>query len=355
MPSEAQDSPATRFLYVESIFIPWLKMELKMADFYRCTFTFEGKRYFVKGKTQREADQKAALRKADMEAGRVAASKKTVAEWWPEYLETYHPKASDGTLVLYDSIYRHAIAPEIGPRALKSVRSADLQRILNNLSTRSESYAKKAIFLLKGLFRTAVSNELIPKSPAEDLILPSSQAPTERRALTPAERDLFLAAAPLCGQAGLFHLVIYHTGLRPSEASRIEARDVNMKTRTLTVRGTKTKAAVRQVPIPAALELPTFSGRLFSTSHGCAPTKTARALWWKKIAAKMEEISGEPVAPDLVPYDLRHDYCTRLSEKNVPIEIASKIMGHSSIALTARIYHHNTDSTLDIARALIDA
>lgn len=183
--------------------------------------------------------------------------------------------------------------------------------------------------------------------PVEDLV--------NGRALTPAERDLFLQAAPLVGQAGLFHLVIYYTGLRPSEASRIEARDVNMKTRTLTVRGTKTKAAARQVPIPKALDLPSFSGKLFSTTHGCTPTKTARALWWKKVASKMEELSGEPVAPDLVPYDLRHDYCTRLCEKEVPIEIASKLMGHSSIALTAEIYQHATPETLDLARTLIDA
>lgn len=326
-----------------------------MPAYYRSTFTFEGKRYYCKGRTQKEADQKAALRLADLRAGVVAASNMTVADWWAQYLATYHPKASPETIALYAGIYKHAIAPFIGLRPLKSVRSADLQLILNNLSTKSESYLKKAVFLIKGLFRTAAANDLIPKDPARDLTLPDAEAPMKRRALTPAERELFLEAAPLVGQAGLFHLVIYHTGLRPSEASRIEARDVNMKTRTLTVRGTKTKAAVRAVPIPAALELPTFSGRLFSTSHGCAPTKTARALWWKKVAAKMEELSGEPVAPDLVPYDLRHDYCTRLCEKGVPIEIASKIMGHSSINLTAQIYQDATPATLDIARALIDA
>lgn len=325
-----------------------------MADFYRCTFTFEGKRYFVKGKTQREADQKAALRKADMEAGRVAASKKTVAEWWPEYLETYHPKASDGTLVLYDSIYRHAIAPEIGPRALKSVRSADLQRIMNNLSTRSESYAKKARFLIVGLFKAAVENDLIPKSPAAGLRLPETAEPHERRALTMTERTLFLNASEACGMPGLFFQFIYFCGLRPSEVLRIHYEDLDREARVLHVRGTKTKAATRDVPVPLALEVPEGSGPVFLTKNGTAPSKGAPRHYWRTVTREMTRISGEPVAADLTPYCLRHDYCTRLQEVGVPIDVARRLMGHSSVEITSKIYTHASEIALEAARKLID-
>lgn len=80
-----------------------------MAAYFRSTFTFDGKRYYCKGRTQKEADQKAALRKADLEAGKVAASAMTVGEWWAEYLSAYHARASEGTLELYEGIYWHAI------------------------------------------------------------------------------------------------------------------------------------------------------------------------------------------------------------------------------------------------------
>lgn len=324
-----------------------------MTPRFRSTFTYDGKRYQVYGRTQKEADQKAALRKADLEAGKVAASAMTVGEWWAQYLPAYHARASEGTLELYRGIYKHAIAPEIGPRPLKSVRSVDLQRIMNNLSTRSESYAKKARFLLVGLFAAAVNNDLIAKSPAADLRLPKTAEPGERRALTQDERRLFLAAAGELGLQGLFFLIIYYCGLRPSEVCRMHFEDV--KGGTLHVRGSKTRAATREVPVPSALVLPEGSGPIFTTARSVsAPTKKALRYWWQKLTAKMADLSGEPIAEDLTPYCLRHDYCTRLQEAGVPIDVARRLMGHSSIEITSRIYTHASEVTLEAARRLIE-
>ena len=325
-----------------------------MADYFRSTFTFEGKRYFIKGKTQREADQKAALKKAQLEAGVVAASAMTVARWWDEYIEVYKAGTSARTLELYRGIYKVAIGPYIGPRPLKSVRSADLQRIMNNLSTRSESYAKKARFLIVGLFKAAVENDLIPKSPAAGLRLPETAEPQERRALTMTERTLFLNASESCGQPGLFFRVMYFCGLRPSEVCRIRFEDFDREARVLHVRGTKTKAATRDVPVPLTLELPEGSGLMFLTKNEREPSKTAQRHYWRTVTRAMSRISGEPVAADLTPYCLRHDYCTRLQEVGVPIDVARRLMGHSSVEITSKIYTHASEIALEAARKLID-
>ena len=324
----------------------------KATKYFRSTFTFEGKRYQRKGRTQKEADQKAALYRAQLEAGAVSASRMTVSEWWPRYLEIYHARASEKTRADYDSIYVHALAPYIGRLPLKSARSADLQLALNNLSTRSESYAKKAKFLLVGLFRAAVDNDLLPKSPAKDLRLPDGLPAGSRRALTPAERKIFREAAPTCKDGGLF-LLIYHTGLRPSEAARVRFEDFDREARLLHVRGSKTKAATRTVPVPAAYEIPEGSGLLFRSQSGGELSENQRSWRWSLISKKMREL-GEP-AEDLTAYCLRHDYCTRLCEAGVPVEIAMKLMGHSSIAMTAEIYQHASENTLAIAARLIDA
>lgn len=317
---------------------------------YSSSFTFDGRRYYCKGATQREADQKAALRLADLQRGAVAASRMTVAEWWPEYLATYHARASEKVRRNYDSIYKYAIAPYIGAKTIKSVRGAELQKILNNLSTRSESYAKKAILLLRGMFRVAADNELIPRDPSRGLILPEAVPEVPRRELTPAEREAFLKAARSCGQPGRFFLLIYYTGLRPSEAARVRFEDFDRKARTLTVRGTKTKAATRTVPVPDAYEIPEGEGLLFVSRYNDAPQETCRHKWWKKVTARMEEITGDPVASELTPYCLRHDYCTRLLDAGVPLDAASYIMGHASIQITAKRYRHPTDQM--VANAL---
>jgi len=60
------------------------------------------------------------------------------------------------------------------------------------------------------------------------------------------------------------------------------------------------------------------------------------------------------VADDFVPYCLRHTYCTDLQAKGVPINIAKYLMGHSDIKVTASIYTHMTEQTIDDAARLIN-
>ena len=57
------------------------------------------------------------------------------------------------------------------------------------------------------------------------------------------------------------------------------------------------------------------------------------------------------LAPDLQPYLLRHTFCTDLEAAGIPINVARDLMGHSSIAITSKIYTHRTDKALQDAAA----
>lgn len=48
-----------------------------MADYYKKTFTFEGKRRYVYGRTELEAIEKRAILKSQLEAGKVEISRNT--------------------------------------------------------------------------------------------------------------------------------------------------------------------------------------------------------------------------------------------------------------------------------------
>ena len=61
------------------------------------------------------------------------------------------------------------------------------------------------------------------------------------------------------------------------------------------------------------------------------------------------------IASDLVPYCLRHTFCTDLQDAGVPINIAKYLMGHSDISLTAKIYTHTTDKAIQEAAKKINA
>ena len=61
----------------------------------------------------------------------------------------------------------------------------------------------------------------------------------------------------------------------------------------------------------------------------------------------MKKACNELDIPYLVPHELRHTFGTVLREKGVDIYTISKVMGHSDISITAKIYVHND---LDVLR-----
>lgn len=318
------------------------------------SFTYDGKRYFVRAKTKEEALKRAALKEDGLRRGEIARQKMTVRKYWPEYIDTYHANASDYTQRGYNSMFRMAIEPYIGSMQIKDIRQSDIQRLYNYMNGKSLSYVRMVKILLTGFFNAAIGDGLAVKNHAATARLPKAEA-GERRALTDKERKLFLEAASGLGDRGLFFLVIYYCGLRPSEVARIQGADIDRKRKVLTVRGTKTKAANRVVPIPDALTFPDRDGDMFLTERGMPPQRTAWTKWWWKVRDAMSEINGEPIDQNLTAYCLRHDYCTRLQEADVPIDVARRLMGHSSIEMTSRIYTHHNEKSLETARKLINA
>lgn len=59
------------------------------------------------------------------------------------------------------------------------------------------------------------------------------------------------------------------------------------------------------------------------------------------------------VAEDLVPYCLRHTYCTDLEAAGVPINVAARLMGHANIQLTSKIYTHRSEVAFESAATAI--
>ena len=61
-----------------------------MSDLITKTFTFEGKRYYVRAKTEDEAKIRVAMKKKELEEGRRTISKNMlVSAWAEEWLRVY--------------------------------------------------------------------------------------------------------------------------------------------------------------------------------------------------------------------------------------------------------------------------
>jgi len=349
-----------------------------------------GKKYErTSTKSQREADRKADQYKRDLENGAGGISKNMrVSAWAYEWLETYKkPAVLAASYKRYKRCIDNHIAPGIGGLRLCEVTDVHLQKLLNTKAGYSHSEVKFFRDTMRTIFKRARKSRLIVHDPAEDLIMPQYKK-GKRRSITYIERFHFLKAAEN-HYAGLMFKVMLFCGLRSGEVIALSWKDIDfkkhvinvsaaMESGTKNIKAPKTEAGIRTIPIPDEI----YSGLLelrggpfdpvFTSKAAKRHTATTRLNAWnsmreaidKSMGAKWEMVKGEDgkmrrqkvlsvIAPDFIPYYLRHTFCTDCQAKGVPLKTASYLMGHSNTSITANIYTHVTEDTIEDAARLL--
>ena len=264
------------------------------------------------------------------------------------------------------------IVREMGDRPMDNVRPIQLQEYLNGLDL-ADGTIKKRYDLICQVFRYAYINGVTSTDYSVGLVRPRGTPTVNGRSLTDRERQILLQV--LEGHRGeLFCKLILYCGLRPSEAQALTWKDINLIDMTVTVTkalkrdGTvgapKTVSAYRVVPIPEHL-VPLLLSRKKSKGNLFSHGVSWRRRMWTNICREMNLAMGcrtyrnklmppYPLADDFDLYNLRHTYCTDLEKMGVPINIASRFMGHANINITAKIYTHASTEALEIGREIID-
>lgn len=343
-------------------------------NYIRRSITWEGKRYEVYGKTEREAADKLAELRAQLKRGEKAVGgNSTVDRWFEEWFDLYKKPSglTKKSLGMYREKYRRYIQPRIGKMKLKDVRDVHLQRILNDEAGRSYSHVSKIRLVLKEMFSRARKSRLIVWDPAEDLVLPNTTEGS-RRSITEEERKAILAVAET-HRAGLWVLTILYSGIRPGETVPLIWKDIDFRKNEIriykaaesgtgAVKGPKTDAGFRDIPIHQDLlwRLKAARGEplepVFTNTRGGALDDKALRRMWTSFKRELDIHMGATVyrnkiiesvlAEDLTPYCLRHTFCTDLQRAGVPINVAKELMGHSDISVTANIYTHRDQAVL---------
>lgn len=266
------------------------------------------------------------------------------------------------------------IVKGIGDKPLCNIRPMELQSYLNTLGRFSDGYIKKQYDLIVQLFTHAYRNGLTPIDYSLNLTRPKGKPNGNGRSITDYERKILLDV--LDGHRGeLFCKLMLYCGLRPSEVQALQWNDFDMNENTVSISRSlksdgaigvpKSKAAYRTIPIPICLVplIRSQRGEPFDAlfSHGL----NWRRRMWSSVQREMNILMGcrvyrnklippLPLAEDFTLYNLRHTYCTDLEKAGVPINIASRLMGHSNISITSKVYTHATVEAMEIARNLID-
>lgn len=337
---------------------------------YRKDFMIEGKRYTVYANTKRELIEKETRKRIAIENDDCRVdSNMLLRDWACQCVETYKTNQKEVTRQKYVSRMNHCILEPIGDKRLKDIKPLHCQQVLNAQAGKSQRHINEVYQIMSFLFRQAVANDLLKKNPMEHIIKPSGTR-GHRRALTAYEREHFITVG-LSDRRYYFYMLMLFCGCRPGEAASAVGSDIQILSNglpALHIRGTKTDNADRMVPIPDELyerirEIP-GDEHIACTEKGGPITENNRHRIWNSYTRQINLSMGcktyrnalvppYPLSPDLVPYCLRHEFCTDLARRGVDIRVAQKLMGHSDIKLTANIYTNlNKEDIADIAELL---
>ena len=334
----------------------------------RFPHTEQGKREAKK--FQKEVSKK----KSD---GVLTSTSYTVASWTENFIQTYKANSlRDNSLAILIQTYDKIEVSPIGNIALDKLNGSMVQNFYNMLAetwTDTKGKTHQAIAsssigkvhkLLSAAYKKAVQLRIIALNPMDTVESPKVKY-KEMGVFTWKEVGrIFRAIKKLSANKHntrqrydfrLLFMLLLETGMRVGEVLALRWEDINFTKREIHVSQTKlkdkqefndpkTKAGNRYIPIIsdkllARLKeyrkkgsLIKMQGYIFEDSSGGAMEYRRIVAYWHNIC----KLTG--IEKNI--HTFRHTFATYLLEKQVPVAEVSRILGHSSPAITFKMYTH---------------
>ena len=349
----------------------------------------DGKRVSLYGRTREELYDKV------QEAERLIADAKfrrgtpTVQEYCERWLLMQSAHIRVTTLTDYRSKIKNYIIAPLGHKYMAEVTPEDVAVAIIPASQKSKSIYRSVHMLYKAIFKSAVKNNIIDKSPCEDLSAKGGKPQKDREPLSDEQVKKLLSAIEGL-PTYLFVMIGLYTGLRREEILGLKWDCVYLDAPTpyLSVRRAwhiehnrpvitdelKTNAAKRDIPIPTILigclkeakansksdfvianrDGDPLSGEQFQRVWKYIVTRSTKERTYtryvngEKIVHTVTPKLGEKAAHNgkvvysldfqVTPHQLRHTYITNLIHNSVDPKTVQYLAGHENSKITMDIY-----------------
>lgn len=154
----------------------------------------DGTRKYIRGKDQKELEEKVLKAQIMVNAGVDICSEETFGHfaqmWYDIYKKPYLRENS--LLSIKNSLNTH-ILPYFGNYRLRDITAMQVQALMAALSSKSKSLQSKVLAILRNIFCIAQENGLVAKSPVSVMLRAGGKKTQEKIALTPEESELLLS------------------------------------------------------------------------------------------------------------------------------------------------------------------
>lgn len=294
----------------------------------------------------------------------------TVKHAVEDWLKYGLPGRSPATRAKCTNVARVHVIPALGARKLRDLTTRDVDRWLERearqLSTRS---LREVRAVLKRAVARAQAQDRVKRNVVELAELPEGREGRRSKSLTLAQANAVLKAAER-SPLHAYVVVSLFTGARTEEMRELRWDHVDligdpeadppipphvMVWRSVRAKGeTKTKKSRRTLALPArAVDALKQHGEVQNLWRGqtnrewkeddlvfCSDEGTA--LDAANVRRQFRAVVGKAglTASEWTPRELRHSFVSLLSDRGVPTEQISLLVGHSGTSVTETVYRH---------------
>jgi integrase len=306
-------------------------------------------------------------------------SKIKLNEFLINWLESVHQhNIANSTFKRYMSLTKHHINPVLGDYELRKVTPRLINLLLAKMrdsgqSIRSQQQARAVLSIA---LTEAEFQNLIAENPIRKVKNPQGKS-KEISPLTLEEVKRLLSTYKLTYLSARLHIALL-CGLRQGEALGLRWQDLDLELGTLKVQ-TQIQL-VNNLPVFTRLKTDRSYRTLILTDETITALGHHKELlngWmlkkgeeWKSLNLVFPQEDGSPRSPKtdyaewqkalrlcgIAPkrlHDARHTAATLMYSQSVGIETISRALGHSSSAITSRLYVHSSEEPLRKAAELI--
>jgi integrase len=285
----------------------------------------------------------------------------------------------------YIDVYDRYIRPYLGHRSITDLDVNDIDAWLAHLKSKglSASTRKKARQMCNMIFKFAIRKRFAIQNPVTNSHVPASEPGTPTRVQPPLNLDEAHKYLEHFRDTDLdlFMYLALFTGMRRGEIIGLNWSDVDFDELLLTINRTakettlrrsdgtsrselvlnppKTSHSKRKIPIQ-----PQVLASLKRQQNKNRKQKLRAGEAWQETDAIFTSESGTRLFPSNVykryvklirhsdlryvrPHDLRHTVAVLGIDAEIPIEVISRLLGHSTISVTMDIYGKSVQSLVD--------